>query len=322
MLNKMLLLLLININIFAASFEIGGIMGRPIGFSSSCKFGSNSIDLNFGLISYNNEIKKNGQTTEETAWGKYIDVSYMFLTTPNEKLKVFNFAIGLGGVFYKTDDIHFGAKLPLQLLFFIKEAKINLFLELAPAMILYEKSGFTLLGGLGARYVFGGETKKQTYRKNKKNYNNNYNNNNNKNKNNNDIKIENTNTNDKNNTETKDVKTDEKKDTTQTTDENKTNTKDDSKTNTKKIKNHKNSKNKNSKTTDKNDTNTEETNDVKEDDETEIKKDNKEVNHEITKVKIKTENKDDKKDNKEEDTKDDDKKDDKKKDPKGVDVPW
>ena len=86
MLNKMLLLLLININIFAASFEIGGIMGRPIGFSSSYKFGSNSIDLNFGLISYNNEIEKNGRVTEEeTAWGKYIDISYMFLTTPNEK---------------------------------------------------------------------------------------------------------------------------------------------------------------------------------------------------------------------------------------------
>ncbi len=64
------------------------------------------------------------------------------------------FYYGIGGRFKFENDSRFGVRFPLGITLFVKEAPIDLFLEIVPILDLAPETDFDINAAIGARYYF------------------------------------------------------------------------------------------------------------------------------------------------------------------------
>jgi hypothetical protein len=62
---------------------------------------------------------------------------------------------GIGGRIQLSDDPNIGARVPVGLNYWVEDAPIDLFFEVAPTMNLIPDVRFDMSGGIGVRYFFG-----------------------------------------------------------------------------------------------------------------------------------------------------------------------
>ena len=118
---------------------LGFMVGEPTGLSAVSWLGrGNAVDL-------------------VAAWAFggggsfYLHVDYQYHSFVERPLTLF---AGLGGFLRLDADPVVGFRVPLGLTFLLQEPPLDFFVEVAPGMAILPGTGFSIQGGVGARYYF------------------------------------------------------------------------------------------------------------------------------------------------------------------------
>jgi len=87
----------------------------------------------------------------------HIHVDYLWhtpLRSSDPAVRRTNFYIGVGGRMRFENDTRFGARVPFGLVHFIKDAPLDIFVEVAPILDLAPATELSANGGIGLRYFF------------------------------------------------------------------------------------------------------------------------------------------------------------------------
>jgi hypothetical protein len=126
-------------------WEIGVVLGQPTGLSA--KYWINSRSTIDGAVAY--ELRD-----EEDRVDLYADYQFNFLFLPVGQ-GVVPLYFGLGPfVELSTDEVALGARIPVGVQYFIPNARLSLFGELAPVLEVVPSSDVGIRGGVGIRLVF------------------------------------------------------------------------------------------------------------------------------------------------------------------------
>lgn len=139
--------LILGILIFApaiarSNLELGIFIGGPTGIS----------------VAYN---EFQGVLAWDLDKHTHLFADWMFYNTSFTSLPlIFSVGAGIsfrvGGASDKKNETEakIGARLPLDLSYYIKKVPLHIFLEVAPVFYVLESTGFDINGGIGIRYVF------------------------------------------------------------------------------------------------------------------------------------------------------------------------
>lgn len=128
----------------AEGWGLGVILGEPTG------------------ISFKTWLNKDRAVDAAAAWSFggndafHIHGDYLFhnRTLLNFDKNMIPIYYGIGGRLRFQDQSKFGVRFPLGITFFIREAPIDIFLELVPILNLAPSTEFDFNGAIGARYYF------------------------------------------------------------------------------------------------------------------------------------------------------------------------
>ncbi len=87
----------------------------------------------------------------------HIHADYLWhtpLKSSDPAIRRTNFYIGVGGRMRFENDVRFGARVPFGLVHFVKDAPLDIFVEIAPIMDLAPETEVSANGGIGLRYFF------------------------------------------------------------------------------------------------------------------------------------------------------------------------
>lgn len=125
---------------------IGIILGEPTGVSFKHWFSSRTaIDaaLAWSFAGPNEEL--------------HVHADYLWhtpLKSSDPAIRRTSFYIGVGGRMRFENDTRFGARVPFGLVHFVKDAPLDIFVEIAPIMDLAPETEVSANGGIGLRYFF------------------------------------------------------------------------------------------------------------------------------------------------------------------------
>jgi hypothetical protein len=63
--------------------------------------------------------------------------------------------VGVGGKTALSEDLYLGLRLPLGLIYLFDKAPVDIFIEIAPSVLLFPETNFDAGAGIGVRYWFG-----------------------------------------------------------------------------------------------------------------------------------------------------------------------
>lgn len=119
---------------------LGFILGEPTGLSGKMWLGGNTAIDGAAAWSFGD----NGA----------LHLHADYLLHNHELLEFASIYYGLGAKVKLMDDVQMGIRVPIGLVHELREAPIDIFLELVPGLNLIPGTNFNMNGGVGARYYF------------------------------------------------------------------------------------------------------------------------------------------------------------------------
>ncbi|MGB9856619.1 MAG: hypothetical protein ACPLKX_00555 [Dictyoglomaceae bacterium] len=140
---SILLIFILNLS-FAENFGVGIIIGEPTGLSF--RVWQNKINaLDFGLA------WNIGQINLLHLYGDYVYYNYSIFKIKTGSLP---FYYGIGGRILIGNEVKFGVRIPLGIVYIPPKMPLDFFLELVPILEVIPSTKFDLSGALGVRYYF------------------------------------------------------------------------------------------------------------------------------------------------------------------------
>ena len=151
--------LLSGINLQAAQYELGLIVGHPTGLSGKMDLNSGSgVDVALGIYSRRYD-KKDHDDAESRVYLHADYLLYKYDLLPIRQGR-FGFYYGAGGKIFFGDETNVGLRIPLGGSYEFEPVPLNLFLELVPVLDLTPGTDFDINAAIGLRYCFGSRSVK------------------------------------------------------------------------------------------------------------------------------------------------------------------
>ena len=127
-----------------AQTSVGVILGEPTGLSAKMWIGErSSIDL---AVAWS--FIQNGSIYAHADYQQHF-------TFPDLGVDRLLFFVGLGPKFYVGDQLRIGLRIPLGAVYDFGDLPLEVFLELAPGILLFPETRIDGGGGIGIRYRLG-----------------------------------------------------------------------------------------------------------------------------------------------------------------------
>lgn len=128
----------------AGNFGLGVVLGEPAGISAKLWLGGTSaID---GTVAWSF-----AQNPAVSVHADYLFHFFDLITVPEGRLPLY---VGIGGAVSISDDPDVGVRVPVGITYLFDAAPLDLFLEIAPILLLFPATTFDFSGGIGIRYYF------------------------------------------------------------------------------------------------------------------------------------------------------------------------
>ncbi|MDG5816490.1 hypothetical protein QA601_15440 [Chitinispirillales bacterium ANBcel5] len=124
------------------TYEIGVILGQPTGLSGKYWAGERTAFDAGASWSFS-----------DASFELYADILYHYSFIDMDE-GVIPLYVGAGAVTFLRDDFAIGARFPFGLSYLFDDIPVSLFAEIAPIVEIIPETGFTLNGGVGARFTF------------------------------------------------------------------------------------------------------------------------------------------------------------------------
>jgi hypothetical protein len=135
-------------------FGAGVIIGEPTGIGAKLWLTKDRA-LDFAAAWSFVRGGKDGKTDSEGAVYFHADyLHHLYGTIDVEQGRLVPY-VGIGVKTVVSEDLYLGLRIPLGLTYMFDKAPVDIFIELAPSVLLFPETSFDAGAGIGVRYWFG-----------------------------------------------------------------------------------------------------------------------------------------------------------------------